>query len=159
MEPTKEQVQTRYENLLSKQNRKNYKKIIGFGLIVLSFPIIVFVQPLAESYDLEYFQSIGKEMPSRPFERPFSAIVAGGIISSFIAGFIIISISGKRIFDAQQKIFFEFYHTYVTLQEFVDGKGDREKKKALKRINTFILYIEGWQEIELQNQFQIYRYQ
>lgn len=131
-----DQVNDRYRNLLHMLQRKKNKTVIG--LVLLFSSVLVFTSLSSIMIFL------GIPLNTTPAENPLSLVPIILVISMMIGGLALFTIGGKQIFDKHQKMFFEFYHTYVVLKEFLDVKGKREKRRAIKRINDLSYYVESW---------------
>lgn len=145
MDPTKEQIETLYENLLSKLTFRKIKGIMALLLMAGSFAIFIVFAPLVDEYE-PLPEAENKELSELEF-RPIRLTLAATVIGMLLGGLFLYVQSIKPIFDKQQKLFFEFYYTYVVLQKYLDLKGNKERKKAKKRINDLIYHIENWIDV------------
>ena len=176
-EPTKDQVETRYQNFLSKSKFRLYQGLAGVGLIIIVLIIFLVFVPVIQNYEEELFEELNQEILTPlestpelepkpvcsagtvlkngvcvveeklklPLEhRPYSILIGTTLLGMGIGGFFLLGRGIEENFNAQQKIFFEFYHTYIILQKFVDLKSNNERKKASKRIRALAYYIEQW---------------
>ncbi len=174
MIPTKEQAETRYKNFLSKSNFRRNQAVIGIGLLFGFFVLLLTLVTAVQDYELEIYQNLEEEsITAEPKLEPIPVCGPGTILENVVCvtekvkhlpienrlysiltlvitlvlailGMYFIFKAGTEIFDRQQKIFFEFFHTYVILQNFVDVKGNSERNKARKRINGLIYFFESW---------------
>ncbi len=173
VEPTKDQIETRYQNFLSKSKSRTYQGISGGGLIIMVFIIFLVFTSSIKNYEVELFEKLNQEIPPPPpsesepvcsagtilkngvcvvkekqnlplEHRPYTILFGITLLGMAIGGFFLLGRGAEEIFNAQQKMFFEFCHTYIILQKFVDLKSNDERKKASKRIRALAYYIEQW---------------
>jgi len=145
LEPTEEQVKMTYENLFSRLKRRNRKAMIGGILIFVGIVITILLSSTVDQFESEYFE-YPDEGPPKGEIRPFTAVFAVSVLGMIVTGLILFGKADARIFDRKQKLFFDFYHTYIILQKYVDVKGNNEKKRATNQVQNLIKYIDTWSD-------------